>query len=149
MASRSSNKYYRVPRTFWKKNSRPIKKNSRPIFNKFSGKKSRPKIYLINSTHQNMFGSTIYRELPREFRKVAYRQSPPLVYCNRSIQIYTKFTSYLDFWKVAVSALHFSRPFHDLIEKKSSFPTFSRSGIEKIIPDLFPDRGNPDFVNTL
>ena len=42
----------RVPTAFWKKNSRPIKKNSRPIFNKFSGKNSRPKIYLINSTHQ-------------------------------------------------------------------------------------------------
>ena len=43
---------YRVPTTFWEKNSWPIKKNSWPIFNKFSGKNSRPKIYLINSTHQ-------------------------------------------------------------------------------------------------
>ena len=43
---------YRVPTAFLKKKSWPIKKKSWPIFNKFSGKNSRPKIYLINSTHQ-------------------------------------------------------------------------------------------------
>ena len=53
----------------------------------------------------------------------------------------TEFPSYLEFWKVVASALHFSRPFPDLSEKNHFSRPFHGREQKKKFPTFFPTVG--------